>query len=110
MFRAVPRQPFERRISHRKIAKKRQPGAGHADDHVELAGLQPLDELQCFAMVIERALLHRRRDERIAPLPPDEGFHFLGAAAFQAENAESCKWHDSRIGSTPSPSMTAGSF
>ena len=82
------------------IAQKRYPGAGHDDDHVEFAALQPLNKVDGLALIIESALLDRRRDEWIAPLPADEGFHFLGAATFQAENAESCKWHVLERGKT----------
>src|SRR5665213_1505723 len=78
------------------IAKKRESRTRHDDDHVKLIGLQPLHETDGFAMVIECALLDRWCDEWIAPLPTDESLHFLGAAAFQAENAESCKWHVSQ--------------
>lgn len=73
------------------VAKKCEPRTGHDDDQVEFTSLQALYKADGFAMIIERALLDRGRYEWIATLPADESLHFLGATAFQAENAESCK-------------------
>ena len=90
-----PRQPG------RETELSRQNCSGRFDLSTEdVTGFQTLHKTNRFVVVFECAFLNRRRDEWIAPLPADEGFHFFGAAAFQAENAESCKRHVFERGTT----------
>jgi hypothetical protein len=65
-----------------QVTEKCKSRPRHADDHLEFAGLQPFNEADGIARVIERAFLNRGRNEWITPLLSDKSFHFLGAAAF----------------------------
>jgi hypothetical protein len=80
-------------MRHDLVSQKRQPRARHDDDHVKFICFESLHKADGVAMVVERTLLDRWRYKWIATLPADERFHLLRTAAFQAENAESCKWH-----------------
>jgi hypothetical protein len=44
------------------LAQEGEPRAGHADQQIEVAGLQPLHEVHRLAVVVQRALLNRRRN------------------------------------------------
>jgi hypothetical protein len=65
-----------------------KPGAGHADDQIEFAGLQLFHEAKGVAMPFQGALLHRRGNEGVSAGAADEYFDFLRAAAFQTQNPE----------------------
>jgi hypothetical protein len=69
-----------------KIAQKSKPRARHAHYEVEFTGVEALDELKCAVVVVKRAFLNRRGDERIAALAADQGFHFFRAPAFETED------------------------
>jgi hypothetical protein len=73
-------------LRSREIAQERQARARHAHHQVELAGVQTLDESQCFAMIVQRAFLNRGSDKRVAPFTADQDFHFFRAPAFQTED------------------------
>ncbi len=82
-------KPLQGHMRRNHVAQERESGTGHADDHVELAGLQPLHEPERLAVVCEGPFLYGWSDERDPVLPAYEGLHFLGAAAFETDNAKS---------------------
>jgi hypothetical protein len=75
------------------IPKKRETGASHADHHVKITRLQPFHETHRLALIFERALLHRRSDERFAAILANERVHLLRTAAFETEHAKSVERH-----------------
>ena len=65
--------------------------AGEKDDDVDLAGDEPIGEVDGRLIVRERHFAHRRADERHAAPLGDHALHVVGAATFEGGDAETGK-------------------
>src|SRR5579883_773488 len=91
-----------------KFAQEGEARARHADDQIELARGEAADELERLFLIFERAFLHGRSNERVAPLAADQRFHLLRAAALQTQDLQSVKPHPFSIACRwPNASPTA---
>ena len=62
--------------------------AGQEDHHVDLAGDQPMGEVDRLAVLLDRHLAHAGADERLAAEFLDQPGHFGRVAAFERGDAE----------------------